>query len=314
MLKVYLVFSFFPLKDPTALRPNYKILNLIPWWRQRSRWEVLEHLNLSLEVRVGQGGHHHHVLRQRSTPSLQSRSRWGLETARLLKPPVPHLDLVHLVIGVGQLGHEPGVLHDGRNGVGTELLDVRVRKASLVWGRGLDQISLPVSSGHRGVLGLAFRPHGLQLRVTFEAGVVAERFQFLLWVFLHKLSHICNCSNIKFSWARNWEKILIIIKLLERVAETLKEFAVRSIDVRCPTMLLSSVETSDWDNITVAWPQTDQQRSPGQPWPSHFQHSRLSPAERKKPVKLKPRTDKSQPFSHKNPLRSAGDLAWRKVS
>ena len=120
-----------------------------PCWREGRCWHGLEHLDLSLEVRVGHVGHHHHVLGQGGLGLLGPVAARGLQGAGLLEPPVPHLDLVELITGVGsnvgtvggrgqahgvvrQLGHEPRVLHDGGVGVGTELLDIGVSKAALV--------------------------------------------------------------------------------------------------------------------------------------------------------------------------------------
>ena len=182
--------------------------------------QSLEHLDLPLEVGVGHAGHHHHVLGQPRLAHLLPGSM-TLESAGLLEPSVPHLDLLDLVPGLRQLGHEPGVLHHGGDGVGPELLDVSVGEAALVGGRVLDEVPLPVSGGESCVLrtgsrkennfsceledasrcfissslnipflssslGEALRPHGLKLRVTFESRVVTQRLELLVRVLLRK--------------------------------------------------------------------------------------------------------------------------------
>ena len=120
-----------------------------PCWREGRSWHGLEHLDLSLEVRVGHVGHHHHVLSQGRLAGLSPVAPGVVQSAGLLEPPVPHLDLLELVTRIGsnigavgswghahglagQLGDEPGVLHGGGGGVGPELLDVSVGKAALV--------------------------------------------------------------------------------------------------------------------------------------------------------------------------------------
>ena len=126
----------------------------LPRWWYRCCWETLEHLNLSLKVRVGQAGHHHHVLCQSRLPGLgPGSSSRALQTTRLLEPSVPHLDLLDLVTGLGKLRHEPGILHGWGDRIGTELLDVSVRKTALVWWRVFDEISLPVPCWESCVLG-----------------------------------------------------------------------------------------------------------------------------------------------------------------
>ena len=101
-----------------------------------------------------------------------------------MKPPVPHLDggdVVSTITGLGgKLGHIPGVSHHAGHRVGAELLKVGLGKGALEAGRGLDEVTLPVLALDGRVLVQPLWPHGLQLRITFEAGIVAKRLQVRL--------------------------------------------------------------------------------------------------------------------------------------
>ena len=159
---------------------------LIPGSLERCSGRSLEHVDLSLKISVGQVCHHHHLLGHHLL-RLHHHHWSGLLCPRhtLLVSPVPHLDLsYHLVTGHCS-GHwesrcVPGVLQQGGGGVGAELLDVCISEGSIIRRRCLDEVLLPVTRWQSRVLALSLGSQRLQLRVTLETRIVAQRLQFLL--------------------------------------------------------------------------------------------------------------------------------------
>lgn len=122
----------------------------------------------------------------------------ALHGTGLLEPPVPHLDLAEGVAGdTGHLSTDcgdssvswqargvPGILTQGRSGVGTKLLDVSISEGSIVRWLSLDEVLLPVSRGQRSVFGQSLGSESLQFRIAFQTRIISQRFQLLLGLIL----------------------------------------------------------------------------------------------------------------------------------